>query len=76
MAGLVAAAAGMTLSVGVKLSLGYVRQPVALLLALAAFAGVAVMRWPLLLVLGVLGPVAIAWYWPRERDERAAGRAV
>ena len=30
MAGLVAAAAGMTLSVGVKLSLGYVRQPVAL----------------------------------------------
>ena len=76
MAGLVAAAAGMTLSVGVKLSLGYVRQPVALLLALAAFAGVAVMRWPLLLVLGVLGPIAIAWYWPRERDERAAGRAA
>jgi hypothetical protein len=27
-------------------------------------------------VLGVLGPIAIAWYWPRERDERAAGRAA
>jgi chromate transporter len=76
MAGLVAAAAGMTLSVGVKLSLGYVRQPVALLLAVAAFAGVAVLRWPLLLVLGVLGPIGIAYYWPRERDERAAGRAA
>ena len=76
MAGLVAAAAGMTLSVGVKLSLGYLRQPVALLLALAAFVGVAVMRWPLLLVLGVLGPIGIACYWPRESREGAAGRAA
>jgi len=82
MAGLVAAAAGMTLSVGVKLSLGYVRQPVALLLAVAAFVGVAVMRWPLLLVLGILGPIGIACYWPRggheghEGNEGAPGRAA
>lgn len=66
MTGLVAAAAGMTLSVGVKLALGYFKKPVALALAVAAFAGVAVMRWPLLIVLGVLGPIAIAWYWPRK----------
>ena len=72
MTGLVAAAAGMTLSVGVKLSLAYFRQPVALLLALAAFVGVALMRWPLLLVLAVLGPIGIACYWPRGGGERAA----
>ena len=70
MTGLVAAAAGMTLSVGVKLALGYFRRPAALALAVAAFVGVAVMRWPLLLVLGVLGPIGIAWYWPRPRDAR------
>ena len=66
MSGLVAAAAGMTLSVGVKLALGYFKKPVALALAVAAFAGVAVMRWPLLIVLAVLGPIGIAWYWPRK----------
>lgn len=66
MSGLVAAAAGMTLSVGVKLALGYFKKPVALALAVAAFAGVALMRWPLLIVLAVLGPIGIAWYWPRK----------
>jgi chromate transporter len=66
MSGLVAAAAGMTLSVGVKLAFGYFKKPVALALAVAAFAGVAVMRWPLLIVLAVLGPIGVAWYWPRK----------
>jgi len=70
MTGLVAAAAGMTLSVGVKLAFGYLRRPAALALAVAAFVGVAVMRWPLLIVLGVLGPIGIAWYWPRQRAAR------
>ena len=74
MTGLVAAAAGMTLSVGVKLALGYMRRPVALALAVAAFVGVATLRWPLLLVLAVLGPLGIAWYWPRggRSDDRRA----
>ena len=70
MTGLVAAAAGMTLSVGVKLALGYLRRPPALALAVAAFVGVAVMRWHLLIVLAVLGSIGIAWYWPRQRDTR------
>src|SRR5262249_61301048 len=65
MTGLVAAAAGMTLSVGVKLGLGYIRQPVAMGLALVAFLGVAYLRLPLLLVLGSLAPLGIAWYRPR-----------
>ncbi|HYB41927.1 MAG TPA: chromate transporter [Candidatus Methylomirabilis sp.] len=76
MTGLVAAAAGMTLSVGVKLSFSYLRRPVALALAVAAFVGVAVMRWPLLLVLAALGPVGIAWYWPRSQGQRAVEPAA
>ena len=76
MTGLVAAAAGMTLSVGVKLGLSYMRRPAALTLAVAAFLGVAVMRWPLLLVLAALGPLGIAWYWPRKSAAREAGPAA
>src|SRR5262249_30993414 len=76
MTGLVAAAAGMTLSVGVKLGLSYMRRPMALALAVAAFVGVVVMRWPLLLVLGALAPVGIAWYWPRGDAHRSPGRAA
>lgn len=73
MNGLVAAAAGMTLSMGVKLALASLRRPAALALAAAAFVAVAVLRWPLLAVLGALGPVAIAWYWPRRsRGHRRA----
>ncbi len=75
MTGLVAAAAGMTLSVGVKLALGYLRQPAALALAGAAFVAVALFRWPLLLVLGALAPVAIAWYWPRASSGERGGRS-
>jgi len=76
MTGLVAAAAGMTLSVGVKLGLSYMRRPVALALAAVAFVGVAVMRWPLLLVLAALAPVGIAWYWPRGGAGRASKPAA
>lgn len=65
MNGLVAAAAGMTLAVGVKLGAQYRRDPVAIVLASAAFVGMAVLRWPLLLVLGVLAPIGVGWYWPR-----------
>jgi len=75
MTGLVAAAAGMTLSVGVKLGLGYMRQPMAIGLALAAFLGVAYLHWPLLLVLAALAPVGIAWYRPRGSDAPSGGRS-
>ncbi len=76
MTGLVAAAAGMTLSVGVKLGLGYTRQPMAIALALAAFLGVAYLHWPLLLVLAALAPIGIAWYRPRGSDARSGGRSA
>jgi chromate transporter len=66
MSGLAAAAAGMTLSVGVKLGWAYLRQPAAMALAVAAFIGVAWLHWSLLVVLAALAPVAIAWYRPRK----------
>jgi chromate transporter len=40
------------------------------MLAAAAFIGVAILRWPLLLVLAVLAPIGMAWYWPREAKTR------
>jgi chromate transporter len=70
MTGLVAAAAGMTLSTGVKLGIQYARQPAAIALGAAAFVGVAILRWPLLAVLAALGPIGIAWYWPGRRPGR------
>ena len=63
--GVVAAAAGMALSMGVKLIGNYLRQPDALLLALAAFLGVSLFHLSLPLVVLVLAPLAMAWYWPR-----------
>ena len=70
MSGLVAAAAGMTLAVAVKLAGQYRRDPVALALAVAAFIGMAVLRWPLLVILGVLAPLGLGWYWPRRGPGR------
>jgi chromate transporter len=63
--GVVAAAAGMALSMGFKLIGGYLRQPDALLFAAAAFVAVSFLHLPLPLVVLVLAPLAMAWYWPR-----------
>ncbi len=68
--GVVAAAAGMALSMGFKLIGGYLRQPAALLFAAAAFIGVSVFRFSLPLVVVVLAPLAMGWYWPRGESAR------
>jgi chromate transporter len=73
--GLVAAGAGLTLSMAVKAGLDIVRQPMAVTLAIAAFLGMAILRWPLWLVLALLAPIGVVWYWPREaknREEKAS----
>lgn len=67
LSGVVAAAAGMALSMGFKLIGNYLRQPDALLFAAAAFAGVSVLHLSLPLVVVVLAPLAMAWYWPRGK---------
>jgi chromate transporter len=63
--GVVAAAAGMALSMGVKILGNYWRQPDALLFGAAAFAAVSVWHIRLPLVVLVLTPLAMWWYWPR-----------
>jgi len=64
--GAVAVAAGMTLSMGVKVAIPFAHQPGAVLLAVAAFAAVALLHWPLAWVVIGLGPVGMLWAWPRD----------
>jgi len=65
LSGVVAAAAGMAMSMGFKLIGNYLRQPMALAFAAAAFAGVSVFHYSLPVVVVVLAPLAMIWYWPR-----------
>jgi len=70
LAGVVAAAAGMALSMGFKILEEYWKDPVALLLAAVTFVLMTffhVRRVPLVLV---AGPLAMAWYWPRPSHPR------
>jgi chromate transporter len=56
----------MALSMGFKLIGNYLRDPVALLFATAAFVAVSVLHYSLPIVVLVLAPLAMAWYWPRD----------
>lgn len=69
LSGVVAAAAGMALSMGFKIVGGYLRQPDAMLFAAAAFAGVSVLHVRLPIVVLVLAPLAMLWFWPRGEAE-------
>lgn len=71
LSGVVAAAAGMALSMGFKIVGNYWRDPGALAFAAAAFAGVTLFHVRLPLVVLVLAPLAMLWFWPR--GERPAG---
>ena len=66
LSGVVAAAAGMALSMGFKIVGTYLRQLDALLFAAAAFVAVVVLHIRLPLVVLVLAPLAMLWFWPRE----------
>jgi chromate transporter len=59
--GVAAASLGIGLSVGAKTVQMAARTPVYALVAAAAFFTVGVLRWPMLPVVAVLGPVSIAW---------------
>ncbi|HYC21819.1 MAG TPA: chromate transporter [Candidatus Bathyarchaeia archaeon] len=64
--GAVAAAAGMMLSMGIKVAGPVLRDPAALVFAVVAFVTVGLLHWSLPLVVVALAPLAIAWFWPRE----------
>ena len=70
LSGVVAAAAGMALSMGFKIVGNYVRQLDAMLFAAAAFVAVGVFHFHLGVVVLVLAPLAMLWFWPRDRAAR------
>jgi len=66
--GLAAVGVGMTLFIGVKLA-GQVRRPIPILIAVAIFVAVGVLRWPMIPVVLVLTPLSIAverWLVPKK----------
>jgi chromate transporter len=70
LAGMSAVAAGLIIATAVKMGIGLVkterlplRIAIAAVFALLAFAGVGLLRWPLILVALGLAPVAIASAW-------------
>jgi chromate transporter len=69
LAGVAAAAAGLTISTGLKMAGPLLRQRpgFAHVLALAAFLAVGILSWPIYWVLGVLIPcgIAVAWWLRR-----------
>ena len=67
LAGVITASAGMALSMGFKLAGGYGRDPVAVLLAAGCFLAMTVLHVRLIPLVLVAGPLAMAWYWPRQR---------
>jgi chromate transporter len=69
LAGVVAAAAGMALSMGFKILGTYRRDPLALLLAALVFVALAFGHQRLVPVVLVSGPIAMALYWPRQPSQ-------
>ena len=69
LAGMVAVAAGLALSMGFKILPAYRADPVALVLAAAVFVAMEVFHVRLVPLLLVVSPLAMAWYWPRRGAE-------
>ncbi|MGD9945130.1 MAG: chromate transporter [Burkholderiaceae bacterium] len=62
--GMAAVAAGLLIATGVKLAYALAGRWRWLAFGVAAFVGIAILRWPLVVVLALLGPLAVslAWY--------------
>jgi chromate transporter len=70
LAGVITASAGMALSMGFKIAGAYRADPVALGLAAISFLAMTVLHVHLVPLVLVLGPLAMAWYWPRQPESR------
>lgn len=70
LAGVVAAAAGMALSMGFKILDQYWKDPVALLLAALSFVAMEFFHVRLVPLVLIAGPLAMIWYWPRRPREQ------
>jgi chromate transporter len=75
--GMGAVAAGLIVATGLKLAaalrLNPMGLPVCLTLAVLAFVGVALLRWPLAWILLALGTLACGYAWKRLRSHSSAG---
>ena len=69
LAGVVAAAAGMALSMGFKILGSYRRDPAALLIAAVVFVAMAFCHVRLVPAVLLTAPLAMAWYWPRGQGQ-------
>ena len=58
--GVAAVAAGMVITMALRMTTVLRPRPAAMVIALLAFVGIAVMRWPLAWVMLILAPVSIA----------------
>ncbi len=67
MTGMSIVAVGLLIATGVRMTTVLQRRRLAWLFTLLAFAGVGVMRWPLLAILAVLAPCAIFAAWKVRR---------
>jgi len=65
LAGMSAVAAGLLLANAVSLAVALPRRARPWIFLVLAFAGVGIMRWPLLYVMGALAPFAMASVWRR-----------
>ena len=70
LAGVITASAGMALSMGFKIGHSYRRDPVALGIAAVCFLAMDVFHVRLIPLVLVAGPLAMAWYWPRQTTRR------
>ena len=68
LSGVVAAAAGLALSMGFKILPSYRHDRMGLLLALATLLAIEFFHVRLVPVVLLGGPLAMAWYWPRSSD--------
>jgi chromate transporter len=78
LAGMSAVAAGLVVATAVKMAMGLLKAErrsaklaLAVVFAILAFAGVGLLRWPLILVAAGLAPVAIASAWLQLKTPEA-----
>ena len=65
--GISAVGAGLVLATGFRMAASPRLRSALALFAIASFVLTALLRWPLLAVLGLLVPTCMLWIWARER---------
>ena len=63
-----AAAVALTVAMVIKTGKKCLTGPIPIALFAGAFLLNGVLRWPLLVTLGILAPLSLIWAWPREHE--------